>query len=444
MRLPCSDEVRDRGMIVSQRPPFLYLAHRLPYPPDKGDRIRSFHILRWLSRRASVHLACLADEPWDVESVRMLEKICERVEVFPLNKLLANSRMAISLASGGTASVAAFYSTGLKRTIGRWAREARYAGAMVSSSALAHYLRVRELEGTRRFIDLVDVDSQKWLDYSRHYLGPKRWLYRAEGKRLRRLECEVAEWASGVILVSEAESQLYRGFNDVGHLHTIPNGVDLERFQPERGTSWQESGCVFIGALDYYPNVHAACWFCETVWPRILARNPDASFTIVGRRPSPAVRRLSKIQGVNVVGQVADVRPFMAAASVVVVPLQLARGVQNKVLEALAMGKATVASPEALAGLQANGPQPVVRADSPGEWTEAILGLLDSQSECRRLGAEARRFVEMHHSWEHCLRPMGAITGFQECAIPARPDLDPVSPTQSPVTREYESTTEAL
>jgi len=431
-------------MLASQRPPFLYLAHRLPYPPDKGDRIRSFHVLKWLSRRARVHLACLADEPWHVESVRMLEKICERVEVLPLNKLLSTFRISLSLASGGTASEAAFRSSGLRRTVARWARATRYAGAMVSSSAMAHYLRVPELEGATKLVDLVDVDSQKWFDYSRHFLGPRRWVYRAEGKRLRRLECEVAEWASGIILVSEAESRLYRDFNDAGNLHTIPNGVDLDRFQSESRTGWQALGCVFIGALDYYPNVHAACWFCEAVWPRILARNPDASFTIVGRRPAPAVRRLSRIQGVNVVGQVADVRPFMAAASVVVVPLQIARGVQNKVLEALAMGKATVASPEALAGLQANGPTPVVRAASPEEWTEAILGLLDRPSECRRLGNEGRRFVEKFHSWDRCLQPLETIAGIAECAVPEGPDEENVSSTHSPVTRQYESTTEAL
>lgn len=393
----------------SRRPEILFLAHRFPYPPDKGDRIRTFHILQWLSQQASVHLACLADEPFELESVKRLKRLCKRVEVFPLGKHWSQVRMAASLARGMTASVGAFQSAALKKTVANWARETGYVAAMASSSALAPYLCIPELNRTRRVVDLVDVDSQKWLDYARKTSGPKRWLYRTEGKRLRKLECELSGWTNAVILVSEAETKLYRSFSGAERVYTIPNGIDLEAFQLKETPGWRESGCVFIGALDYYPNVDAACWFCNEVWPEIHDRNPQATMTLVGRRPAPAVRGLSTIPGVNVVGQVADVRPFLAAAAVVVVPLKLARGVQNKVLEALAMGKATVASPQSLVGLQANGTPPVLTASDPSEWVDAVLHLLGDEADRRRLGMEGRRFVESHHRWEQCLEPLRAI-----------------------------------
>ncbi len=390
-------------------PEVLFLAHRFPYPPDKGDRIRTFHILQWLSRHARVHLACLADEPFEMESLKQLKCICERVEVCSLGKYSSRVRMAASLARGMTASVGAFQSAALKKTVASWARQRGYVAAMASSSALAHYLRIPELQRTRTVIDLVDVDSQKWLDYAGKTLGPRRWLYHMEGKRLRRLECELSGWTKAVVLVSEAETQLYRSFSGAERAYTIPNGVDLEGFQFKERPGSQESGCVFIGALDYYPNVLAACWFCRQVWPEIHERNPQATISLVGRRPAPEVRRLSTIPGVNVVGQVADVRPFLAAAAVVVVPLKLARGVQNKVLEALAMGKATVASPQSLVGLQANGTPPVLTASDPSEWVDAVIHLLDDEVDRRRLGIEGRRFVESHHRWEQCLEPLCAI-----------------------------------
>jgi len=186
----------------------------------------------------------------------------------------------------------------------------------------------------------------------------------------------------------------------------VTNGVDLEYF---RSKSEAESGCVFVGALDYWPNVDGICWFCRKVWPEIRRRQPQARLSIVGRRPVSAVRRLARYPGVEVVGQVPDVRPYYARAAVVVAPLRVARGVQNKILEALAMSKAVVASPNTLRGLKAEPGSHLLNAESPVEWQETILQLFQDQSLRKQLGKRGRKFVEDHHSWDRCLEPLGKL-----------------------------------
>jgi polysaccharide biosynthesis protein PslH len=391
------------------RPPILYLTHRVPYPPDKGDRIRAFHLLRSLSRRAAVHLACLADEPPDPGAIAALRPHCERVAVIGLGRWGRGARALGALARGRTATEGAFHSPDLEATLRRWARQTRFHAALASASSLVPYPRLEELRDVPAVIDLVDVDSQKWLDYAAADRGPRAWLYRTEGRRLRRLERGLPDWARAVTLVSEAEAELYRRFRPAGAVHAITNGVDLETFRPD--PSAPEQGCVFVGALDYRPNVDGAVWFCRDIWPAIRRRHPRATISLVGRRPAAAVRRLGREPGVELIGPVPDVRPHLAGAAVAVVPLRIARGVQNKVLEALAMGKAVVASPQALAGLRAEPGVHALAASTPHEWAEAVSRLLEDEALRRGLGSAGRRYVEEHHRWETCLGPFAPLLG---------------------------------
>jgi sugar transferase (PEP-CTERM/EpsH1 system associated) len=224
-----------------------------------------------------------------------------------------------------------------------------------------------------------------------------------EGRRLRRLERACGGWARAVTVVTEAEASIYRQFAPGASVHAVGNGVDLEYFRPS--TCAEDPDCVFVGALDYRPNVDAACWFSREVWPSIRRAVPEARLQLVGRRPAPAVQALAEVPGVTVVGQVPDVRPFVEQSAVAVVPLRIARGVQNKVLEALALAKATVASPTTLAGLRGDATPGVLTADSPDEWTQAVLRLLVDSALRRKLGEAGRRYVEEHHCWDHCLEP---------------------------------------
>jgi sugar transferase (PEP-CTERM/EpsH1 system associated) len=400
----------------AHRPDVLYLVHRVPYPPDKGDRIRAFHILRYLSGRARVHLACLADEPVAPEAVTALRGYCARVAVVRLRGWSRWRRALASLAWGGTATEGMFSSRELRAVLRQWSGDARFQVALASSSGMVPYLRLPCLREVPGVVDLVDVDSQKWFDYAAAGRGPKAWLYRLEGRRLRRLEQTLPTWTRAVTLVSQAEADLYRRFCDDGVVRAIGNGVNLDYFQPHPQGGGQ--ACVFVGALDYRPNVDAACWFCREVWPEIHRQRAGARMWLVGRRPASAVRRLAELPGVELIGQVPDVRPHLAGAAVALSPLRIARGLQNKVLEALAMSRATVVSPQALEGLQARPGVHLLTAGTPGEWVTAILSLLDDPARRQQLGEAGRRYVETHHSWDDCLKPFGPLLGLRETRGP--------------------------
>jgi sugar transferase (PEP-CTERM/EpsH1 system associated) len=392
---------------MSDRPDILCLTHRVPFPPDKGDRIRTYHILRYLSQRANVHLACLADEPVDVRTRAALAELTSRLAIVPLGRWSRSLRALSSLLVGRTASEGAFRSPRLRTILRDWCEETRFHAVFASASSLVPYLQLPEVRPIPAVIDLIDVDSQKWLDYGAASRGLRSWLYRVEGCRLRRLEQLLPTWARAVTLVSEAEADLYRSFCAQGSVHSVCNGVDLDYFQPQLPTAGPT--CVFVGALDYRPNVDGATWFCREVWPELRRRVPDVKVSLVGRNPAPAVYRLAEIDGVEVVGQVPDVRPYVARASVAVVPLQIARGVQNKVLEAMAMEKSVVVSPAALEGLAAKPGVHLVTASTQSEWVGAIQCLLADADMRQCLGGAARLYVEEHHRWARCLDPLSAL-----------------------------------
>lgn len=388
---------------LAHRPDVLYLAHRVPFPPDKGDRIRSYHVLRFLARRARVHLGCFADEPVTERTKDELNALCAKVAILPIGGIGRWTRALASFVRGRTITEGAFYSPDMRALVREWCRQTCFHAALASASSMAPYLQQRGTSDVPAVIDLMDVDSQKWLDYAASRRWPRSWLFRKEGRRLRKLESALPQWARAATLVSDAEADIFRSFCPWSEARAIANGVDLDYFQP-CGDNIAAADCVFIGALDYYPNVDAAVWFCRGVWTEIHRHWPHAQFFLVGRRPVAEVRRLAQVPGVVVVPDVPDVRPYLSRATVALIPLRIARGLQNKVLEALAMGKAVVASPPAIAALKVQPGEQLFSASTPQEWVRAI-GLLFEDSALRsRLGAAGRRFCKQHHDWDRCLK----------------------------------------
>ncbi len=427
----------------------LCLAHRVPHPPNRGYRIRSFHLLQYLAQRAAVDLAFLTHEPLADSSRVALELLCQRVVWAPLHSWGRWLRGAWSLAAGRSVTEGVFRSPRLKRALAAWAADTQYDAVVVFCSSMVPY--VDSLQPARGeagrppefpcpvWVDLVDVDSQKWVDYAASARGCKRWLYRWEARRLRALEKALADRVHAVTLVSQPEAALYRqvlgGGAETGaelgedatkattagaksRIVAIPNGVNLEYFRPvpqpiassehtvspAGGAGGSEAGrIVFVGALDYPANIDGIVWFCQHVWGQVRARYPDLQLEIVGSHPGPGVRRLARLPGVELVGQVPDVRPHLAAALVVIVPLRIARGIQNKVLEALAMGKPVLASPGALEGLQVQIPQQAACAATPEQWSHTLCDLVADAEQRTRMGLAGRAYVEQHHGWEHCL-----------------------------------------
>jgi sugar transferase (PEP-CTERM/EpsH1 system associated) len=267
-------------------------------------------------------------------------------------------------------------------------------------------------------VDLVDVDSQKWSDYAASTGGLKRLLYRWEAGRVRRLEAKLATLSDSITVVTPEESELYRSVHPTRRAQAVGNGVDLDYFGPEalkRG-DWEgyrtaSPQMVFVGVLDYWPNEQGLEWFVRAVMPRILAKYPNAQLQVVGRRPSGKVQELAKQPGVRLVGEVADVRPYVLASHFVIAPLKIARGVQNKVLEGLACGRPVIATQEAATGIENMGG--MIVANEPDAWLQAVDRLQDP-AESARMAEQARSGCERHCSWDAKLRPMLSLLGLQD------------------------------
>jgi len=391
-------------------PDILYVTHRVPYPLDKGERIRTYYLLRYLAGRARVHLASLADEPASAETTAHLSQMTARFAAVKhgVSKWVGGAK---SFLAGGTISEGMFASAGLRKLLTAWTADTSFHGVVLSASSLASYLTRPGFGRAVTVVDAMDVDSQKWLDYAAASAPPKKWLYAAEGKRLRRTEQRISRLANAVTFVSERESQMVREYCDPAKIVTVTFGADLAYYAPQPHPD--PSGVVFVGALDYKPNVDGICWFAKSVWPTLRHRAPAAVLKIVGRQPTPAVKELGSIPGVEVVGPVPDVRPHLAAAAVVVAPLMIARGLQNKVLEAMAFGKSVVCSPAALAGFGHHEHLPAVPADTVEEWVTRVAALLGDPFRRQELGDAGRWYAATYHDWRTCLAPFGRALGLE-------------------------------
>lgn len=381
----------------------------MPYPPDKGDRIRNWHVLRYLARHGQVYLASLADEPVPEQTLKVLRETAERVTWNPVEGFSRKLRALNSALAGRSLSEGMFRSPSLLETLRQWVGTTRFDVVVCSASSVAHYLQLEGLEKAIKCVDLVDVDSRKWQDYADSAVVPKKWLYRREARTVSRLEREICQWAQSVTLVSEAEAELLR--SQVGSCRaaicSATNGVDLEYYSPGETVEPKQPTLIFTGAFDYKPNIDGALWFCRDIWPGVRQKFPQAILQLVGRNPSPEVKALGSMPGVEILGTVPDIRPYLSAASIAVAPLRIARGLQNKVLEALAMRKAVVASPSALNGFGISTELPALTASTPEQWHSAIAQLLYDRELREELGQRGRQFAERNHDWNRCLEPLG-------------------------------------
>lgn len=374
----------------------LVLAHRLPYPPRTGDKVRAYHVLRHLARRHEVTLACLGDERERVAATALRELVPDLlVEEPPIARRAL--RALVTLAAGGSATVGYFHAPALHRRLARRVAERPVDVVYVSSSSMAPY--ARHAGGAPVVMDFVDVDSDKWRQYATILPAARAWLFRLEARRLAAVEARAALAAARCLVTTRVEAALLARLAPEAEIAVVPNGVDLEYFHPVPAETATEPVVVFTGAMDYLPNADAVVHFAERIFPRIRAAAPTARFVVVGKHPTRAVRRLAERPGVTVTGAVLDVRPYLRRAAVAVAPLRIARGVQNKVLEAMASGLPVVATTAAHRGLEAVPGRDLLVEDDPARFADAVVRLLRAPLARAVLGAAARRFVERHHSW---------------------------------------------
>jgi len=397
----------------------LFLAHRIPFPPNKGDKIRSFHLLRHLSERYDIHLGAFVDDPDDWPYRDALKPWCKSIKLLPLHPRSAKLASLVGLLTGEALTLPYYRNRELKRWAQGLAADGTVTRGLAFSSAMAQFMPAGL---ARRALDMVDVDSDKWTQYAPTQRWPLSWVYAREGRRLAEWEARVAQDFDATLLVSNNEAALLqqRVPQARDKIGAFENGVDAEYFSPARDYPnpypADVQGVVFTGAMDYWPNIDAVTWFANRIFPAVRDTVPGAQFTIVGSHPTEAVLALTRQPGVVVTGSVPDVRPWLAHAACAVAPLRIARGVQNKVLEAMAMARPVVASPQAAEGIRAVAGRDYQLAQGEADFARAVAAQLQAPA---ITVAPARDCILANYDWA---RNLAAIDPLFE-KTPALPPI---------------------
>jgi sugar transferase (PEP-CTERM/EpsH1 system associated) len=373
----------------------LYLAHRVPYPPNKGDKIRSFHEIRHLSRRHELHLLAFCDQPEDLQYEKELKDFCRTVKLVRIDSRIQKLKAAASMLIGQPFSLGYFSDRRMRRGVQTLLAAHKFDAVFVYCSAMAPY--VADLEAMPKILDFVDSDASKWAQYADAKAGIWKRLFRREAKRLMEFEIRMIDRFDHSVFVSARE-----GAHIPAQLRTkvsfVQNGIDLGAFQPTPRDPAQRT-IIFTGAMDYFPNIDAVTFFALEVLPKVQREFADATFLIVGSRPVAAVKALGQRPGVTVTGSVPDVKPFLAAARVGVAPLRISQGIQNKVLEALAVGLPVVVSSAASAGLASMNAVPVRIADDPENIARLVCDAFNKPPLTADEIDACRRELQLHYDW---------------------------------------------
>jgi sugar transferase (PEP-CTERM/EpsH1 system associated) len=391
----------------------LFLCHRLPFPPNKGDKIRSHALLKHLAGRGRVHLACFIDDPDDLQYRDDVRRLAGGECLFePIDKGTKWLRGIAAVARGESVTTAFFSSSAMRKWIRKLLATEDIGSAIVFGSAMAPYLLKHRALCRRAIFDMVDVDSDKWRQYAGSSTGPRRWIYAREARAIGTLERQAAHAFGRTLLVSPFEAETFRRLapESAARIDSLSNGVDLTFFSPGPFASPFPEGelpIVMTGHMDYRPNCDGALWLAEKVAPLLFAEFPNAHFYFVGANPPAALRGISG-PGITVTGRVDDVRPYIQGAQVVVAPLSIARGIQNKVLEAMAMKKCVVATRQATRALAVeSGRQLWIANDDARSFSDAIAAAIRSPDRQEVMDC-ARKYVERHHDWATIMTKLDA------------------------------------
>ena len=398
----------------------LFLAHRIPYPPNKGDKIRSFHQIKYLAEKGKVYLATLFDDTRDFKYIADLKKYCADVCAIGNYGKVKKIFSLTGHFKGKPASVKYFYDRRLQGWINNILATQQIDVIFCFSSTMAEYLfcsakwGAMQKSNVRLLMDYCDVDSQKWVDYGRIKSWPLSVFFRREGQLLRQYEQNIADDFDACFFASSREKKLFDQDHVAQNVEVVENGVDLVFFNEKRELAdsfTSEAVLVFTGAMDYDVNVDGVCWFVEKIWPQIRKTVKNVKFYIAGSNPVARIRELGKQDDVFVTGFVDDIREFYGMATVCVAPLRIARGIQNKVLEAMAMAKPVVCTNNAFEGINAIAGRDLLVADEPVAFAEEVVRLLLNRSVGEKIGKNARECMEHNYSWDTKLSVLDQYLG---------------------------------
>jgi sugar transferase (PEP-CTERM/EpsH1 system associated) len=383
----------------------LFLSQRVPFPPNKGDKLRSFNEIKHLSRKNRISLVCLTDNSQDLELSRGLQAYCQSVDVVLLPKLKSRVQSACGLFTTHPLTLSYFHSNDLQTIVDRKLQNETYDAIFVYCSSMAQY--VEQVDDIPKIIDFVDVDSEKWRQYATYAPFPVKYLYLLESRRLRRYEALLAETFQHCTFVSKKETDDFRDLVcQCPKVTPIPNGVDGDMFQPS-SAPYDRNALVFTGAMDYFANVEAVLFFIREILPRIQQSIPCVTLTIVGSNPTAEIQSLPRIHSnIVVTGCVDSVQPYVVNSAVFVAPMRIARGVQNKILEAMAMGVPVVTTSLGFEGITATPGRDIFVEDLPESFANRVIELM-LDDRLRTLTSEhSRRVVESYYDWSQNLEKL--------------------------------------
>ena len=392
----------------------LYLAHRIPYPPNKGDKIRSFNILKYLARDHTLYLSTILEQKSDEKYLTDLKELCKEVYAVQMHKQI---RLIKCLFQRNPFSVAYFYHKSLQDFVNKTLKQNKIEAVICICSSMAEYVfrtpvfRENKMNGLKLIIDYIDLDSDKWRQYSQHRGFPFRQIYKIEHRRLAKYEMKINQAFDHSIFVSPQEARNFKSLNsDLKSTIVIPNGVDIEYFKPKVKLPANKNPILlFTGVMDYFANVDGVKWFSQNIFHLIKAEIPGAQFYIVGMRPTKTVRNLAKIEGVHVTGYVQDIRKYYSMADICVVPLRIAQGIQNKVLEAMATGNAVVATSNAARGISCQRNSDILVVDDEQSFVDSTIALLKDDTRRLEMGAKAVETIRRNYVWETNLRKFNQL-----------------------------------
>ncbi len=384
----------------------LYVCHRFPFPPKRGGKIRPFNMIKHLAQKNEVTVASLVRSAQEAKEGEGLAQYCAHYEMGSVRDSVQMLRMLVRVPTPTPSSSGYFYSPLIARRVRGLLASIRFDLIFVHCSSVAQY--VEHVTGVPKILDFGDMDSKKWLEYARYKPFPLSLGYRLEAAKLEWAEKRLARRFDLCTATTRAEWQTLEGYGTGVASDWFPNGVDSDYFAPTK-EPYDPDTIAFVGRMDYYPNQECMFDFCTTTLPLVQAKRPGLKLLIVGADPSPAVQRLGRIPGVTVTGSVADVRPYVRRAALMVAPLNIARGTQNKILESMAMGVPVVASRVAARGVDASAPEHFLAASTPDEYRAAILRLVEDPLERRRLSISGRERMLSHHAWERSMQRLDGI-----------------------------------
>jgi sugar transferase (PEP-CTERM/EpsH1 system associated) len=386
----------------------LYLCHRFPYPPKRGGKIRPFNMISHLQASGHQVTVCsLSRSDEETAEAQGIAAHCQSFHIGQVQEKLQFARMIVRLPLLTPSSMGYFYSPDLQRQVNELLARERVDLIFVHCSSVAQY--VENVKGIPKILDFGDMDSQKWLEYQHYKPWPLSWGYWLEGSKMLRAEKLLARQFDLCTATTRAEWQTLEDYGTGAKTGWFPNGVDASAFSPAAPDHHDPELISFIGRMDYYPNQECMLRFCKEVWPLLKARRPSLKLVIVGAEPPPFIRALGELPGVEVTGSVPKVQPYVLKSCVNVAPLAIARGTQNKILEAMAMGVPVVTSTAAAGGVDAVAGEHLLVADTPQQIADAVLTVVENPEERARLACAGRERVLSHHDWAASMKRLDQL-----------------------------------